>query len=66
LVDVEIEFLTALIEHLALGGIKSDDITGGKDAIDKVSFEGYDLVVLDLGMCCPDGFETMKKIPKIA
>jgi DNA-binding response OmpR family regulator len=65
LVDDEIEFVSTLAERLSLRGIKADEVTNGKDAIDKVNHETYDVIVLDLRMVGLDGFETMKQIQKI-
>ena len=62
LVDDEEQFLDTLSQRLELRGIKVDTVTGGKEAMEKISTKKFDAIVLDLVMPGIDGIETLKRL----
>lgn len=50
--------------NLAKEGISSDQAFDGKDGLDKVVSNDYDLILLDIMLPVMDGFEVCKKIRK--
>lgn len=65
LVDDEDEMVSTLAERLSLRGIDADWVTCGEDAVNHVTEEKYDIVVLDVKMPGMGGLETMERIQKI-
>ncbi len=49
-------------EYAKVNGYKCDEATNGLEALDKISHNDYDLVLLDIMMPEMDGFMTLKKI----
>ena len=49
-------------ECLLLNDFKVDLAINGKDALDKISQNNYDLILMDIQMPILDGFQTMKKL----
>ena len=62
LVDDEEQFLDTLSQRLELRGIKVDTVTGGEEAVDKITAKKFDAIVLDLVMPGIDGMETLKRL----
>jgi len=62
LVDDEEQFLDTLSQRLELRGIKVDTVTGGEEAMEKISAKKFDAIVLDLVMPGIDGIETLKRL----
>lgn len=62
LVDDEELFLTTLAKRLEVRGMQVSTVTRGKDAVEIVTNQAFDLVVLDLSMPGIDGLETLKRI----
>ena len=62
LVDDEEQFLDTLAQRLELRGIKVDTVTGGEEALDKITAQKFDAIVLDLVMPGIDGIETLKRL----
>jgi DNA-binding NtrC family response regulator len=62
LVDDEEQFLDTLSQRLELRGIKVDTVTGGEEAMDKITDKKFDAIVLDLVMPGIDGIETLKRL----
>jgi len=62
LVDDEKDFIEGLSERLKVRGVEVSCSTTGKDAIDLVHDEEFDVVVLDLNMPEMDGLEVLKKL----
>jgi DNA-binding NtrC family response regulator len=62
LVDDEEQFLDTLSQRLELRGIKVDTVTGGEEAMDKITAKKFDAIVLDLVMPGIDGMETLKRL----
>lgn len=62
LVDDEDEFINALTQRLEVRGLNVTGATRGEDAVDLISNQSFDIIVLDLAMPGMDGLETLKKI----
>jgi DNA-binding NtrC family response regulator len=62
LVDDEEQFLDTLSQRLELRGIKVDTVTGGEEAMEKITAKKFDAIVLDLVMPGIDGMETLKRL----
>lgn len=62
LIDDEEEFTSTLAERLELRGMMVDTATTGKIALEKVTSNEYDAVLLDLAMPGWDGIETLKNL----
>ena len=62
LVDDEESFLTTLAKRLEVRGMQVSTVTRGIEAVEKVTNQAFDLVVLDLSMPGIDGLETLKRI----
>ena len=65
LVDDEEAFLNTMVKRL---GKRNLDVTAAKDgrqAVNKVSAESFDVVVLDMAMPGMTGIETLKEIKRI-
>lgn len=65
LVDDEKEMVTALAERLALRDVDAQWVTSGKDAIEMLGENHFDVLVLDVKMPGIGGLETMEEIRKI-
>ncbi len=65
LVDDEKDFVEALGERMKNRGMNVTTTTSAKDAINKVTAESYDAIVLDLQMPEMDGMEALKVIKEI-
>jgi len=65
LVDDEEQFLDMLSQRLEVRGIKVDTVTGGEEAMDKITSKKFDVVVLDLAMPGIDGIETLKRLKEM-
>lgn len=64
LVDDEQDFLEALAERMQARGIKVSTTTSPWDALNKLDFESFDVIILDLTMPEMDGFEALEAIKK--
>ena len=61
-VDDEKDFATAVVERLKRRGLLAAAAFGGREALESVSENEYDAVVLDLKMPGMDGLETLRAI----
>ncbi|MBQ1567095.1 MAG: response regulator transcription factor [Erysipelotrichaceae bacterium] len=64
-VDDEIKIREVVMEYAKAMGYECDQANNGKDAIDLVSRNNYDCVILDIMMPELDGFSACKKIKAI-
>ena len=64
-VDDEIKIREVVMEYAKAMGYECDQANNGKDAIDLVSRNNYDCVILDIMMPELDGFSACKKIKTI-
>ncbi len=62
LVDDEKDFLSALSERMQVRGMDVATATTGQQAIEMVTEDSYDAIVLDLQLPDIDGLETLKAI----
>ena len=65
LVDDEEEMVAALAERLSFRDVDAEWVTCGKDAIELVGENHFDVLVLDVKMPGMSGLETMEKIQRI-
>jgi DNA-binding NtrC family response regulator len=66
LVDDEVEFIDSLAQRLELRGFTAQVADSGKAALEFLSHQSFDVVVLDVLMPEMDGMETLKQIREIA
>ena len=64
-VDDQIDLLKSHIIFLNEKGYQLDSCTNGSDALDKISINRFDVILLDENMPGISGIETLKKIKKI-
>ncbi len=64
IVEDELELLNSLAEGLSLDGYYVDQAPNGNEAMDLLSYEEYDLVVLDINLPDISGFDIVKYIRK--
>ena len=62
IVDDEAELVSALTERLELRGFTAAGATSGDEALDTLSREPWDVVLLDVRMPGIDGFELTRRI----
>lgn len=65
LVDDEHEFLQTLSERLKTRGLRVDIALSGEEALQKLSSELFQVIVVDLSMPGMDGLETTKRIKEM-
>ena len=65
LVDDEEALTTSLSKFLRAKGYQVNAVPSGKQAIQALEDDGYDIVVLDLKMPGMDGITTLKEIKKL-
>jgi CheY-like chemotaxis protein len=65
LVDDEKKFVTMLAKRLSLRGIEADFVHTGKEAIEKVESEAYDIAVLDVKMPGIGGIELRRRLSSL-
>lgn len=63
--DDEVDFLKSHITYLEGKGYEVHTVTNGRDALDKVREEPYDVVFLDESMPGLTGLETLSEVKKI-
>ncbi len=63
-IDDEEELVSALVERLDYRGIEGVYVTEGRQALDRLSKESYDVVVLDLKLPGMSGEEVLAAINK--
>ena len=63
-VDDEKNIRDIMEAFLMLNGYEVDTAQNGKEALDKISSNNYDVVITDLQMPKMDGMELLEKIPK--
>ena len=61
-VDDEEEFVSALVERLSLRGIYAVGISDGTQAVETVTRDDFNIVILDLKMPGVDGLEILKEL----
>ena len=64
LIDDEVELVTTLVERLEIRGIEAQAATNGRDALDLVRKEHFDVVVADLKMPIMSGIEVMDSLQR--
>ena len=64
LVDDDVNFLQILSQRFEARGFKSDAVTSGEEALEKVKGRNYNIVILDLIMPGMGGIEVLKNIKK--
>ena len=64
LVDDELEFLETLVKRLKKRNLAVQGVKSGEEALDWLSKESVDVVVLDVKMPGMDGIETLSRIKK--
>jgi len=64
LVDDEEEFVETLAERMRNRGMDVETSTSGRDALDLIDEDSFDVVVLDLKMPGMDGLEALARIKK--
>jgi DNA-binding response OmpR family regulator len=62
LVDDEVKFVMRLAERLNIRGIEADWVSGGKEALEKVETESFDVAVLDVKMPGMSGIELKRQL----
>lgn len=63
-VDDELDFLETLVRRLEKRQVAAVGVTGGREALDKLSQHSVDVVVLDVRMPGMDGLEVLQEIKK--
>ena len=66
LVDDEDRFRTNLAKMLAAQGLEVADAAGGREALELLQLEAYDVALVDLRMPGMDGLETLAQMKKSA
>jgi DNA-binding NtrC family response regulator len=66
LVDDEDRFRTNLAKMLAAQGLEVADAAGGREALELLQHEAYDVALVDLRMPGMDGLETLAQMKKSA
>ncbi len=64
LVDDEQEFTAILSERLESRGLKVECASNGKEALEKIQKESYDIIILDMVMPEMNGLETLEQVKK--
>ena len=64
LIDDEAEFIASLAERLEIRGMAVETASSGEVALEKVTAQDFDAVLLDLAMPGWDGIETLKRLKK--
>ena len=64
LIDDEAEFIATLAERLKIRGMAVETASSGEVALEKVTAQDFDAVLLDLAMPGWDGIETLKRLKK--
>ncbi len=62
IVDDEEELVSALTERLELRGFTAAGATSGREALDALAHETWDVVLLDVRMPGVDGFELTRRV----
>jgi len=62
LVDDDEAVLSTLVKVMAAAGFDEDTATGGEEALNKLSLNKYDAILMDINMPGMDGFETVTEI----
>ncbi len=65
IVDDEVKIREVVSEYAKASGYECDQACNGKDAVDMVSRNDYDCVILDIMMPELDGFSACKKIKSV-
>lgn len=63
-VDDEVDFVDTLVKRLKDKGLDARGVYRGKDALETLSEEEYDVCVLDVRMPGMDGIETLREMKK--
>ena len=64
LVDDEVDFLQALLKRMQKRNVSAAAVNSGEEALAFLSWNGVDVVILDVKMPGMDGIETLREIKK--
>lgn len=64
IVDDEVDFVETIVKRLRDKGYTAEGVHRGKDAIELLNEEDFDVCVLDVRMPGMDGIETLREIKK--
>ncbi len=64
IVDDELDFLETILKRLKRRKIDAMGVSSGKDALDLLERQPFDVVILDVRMPGMDGIETLKEMKK--
>lgn len=65
IVDDEVLIRNVIKEYLILENCAYDEAENGKEALDKVKINEYDIIIMDIMMPVMDGFQAVREIRKI-
>jgi DNA-binding NtrC family response regulator len=64
IVDDELDFLETILKRLKRRKIDATGVSSGKEALDLLERQPFDVVILDVRMPGMDGIETLKEMKK--
>jgi two-component system OmpR family response regulator len=64
IVDDEEEFVETIVKRLKERGLAAEGVTSGKQALELMQTQDFDVVILDVKMPGMDGIETLREIKK--
>ncbi|HHO47955.1 MAG TPA: response regulator [Desulfobacteraceae bacterium] len=64
-VDDETDFLEMTVKRMQKKGIDTVGVMSGNEAVEKISNENFDVVLLDVKMPGMDGIETLREIKRV-
>ena len=64
IVDDEVLIRNVIKEYLILENYDYDEAENGKEAVDKVEKNNFDIVIMDIMMPIMDGYQAVKEIRK--
>jgi two-component system OmpR family response regulator len=64
IVDDEEEFVETIVKRLKERGLAAEGVTSGKQALELMQTQDFDVVILDVKMPGMDGIETLREMKK--